>query len=213
MDYEAIIFDSDGVLVDTENLFLEANTSVFKELQIPHTRKDFITYTFVSGGGTGDFLRGKGFDDAFVKSFWEKRDVVWFNLLKQNTVLNQNTIELVKKLSKKFQIAIVTNANKNIFDAIYKDSKILDYITFYITREMYLRPKPSPDCYLKAIQSLNTTPQKIIAVEDSPRGIASAQSAGLKTVHFQNKHFPEVFVRGDCSIRELHELYPILGEL
>ncbi len=208
MDIKCILFDSDGVVADTDNIYFEINSELIRQYGIEHTRDDYIRYSFLSNLGSAGFLKQNHIED--IAGFKNERNRRFIQKVKTGLSVAPSTVSELVELSKKFKIGIVTNASQDVFTAVYEKSGLLESLDWIITREKYTDPKPSPDCYLKAIQESNIPSEQIIAVEDSPRGVAAAQAAGLKTVHFQNRHFPEVTADADYRIKNISELMTLL---
>ena len=209
MDIKCILFDSDGVIADTDSIYFEINSELIRRYGIEHTREDYIKYSFLSDLGSAGFLRQNHVED--ITGFKNERHRRFIQRVKTEQSVALSTVSEIAELSKKFKIGIVTNASQDVFTAVYEKSGLLESLDLIITREEYANPKPAPDCYLKAIQESNIPSDQIIAVEDSPRGVAAAQLAGLKTVHFQNKHFPEVTAEADYRVKDITELMTLLS--
>ncbi|MCA9359477.1 HAD family phosphatase [Candidatus Kaiserbacteria bacterium] len=208
MDIKCILFDSDGVVADTDSIYFEINSELIHRYGIKHTREDYIQYSFLSDLGSAGFLEQNHVED--IAGFKNERNQRFIQRVKNGQSVASSTVSEIAELSKKYKIGIVTNASQEVFTSMYEKSGLLESLDLIITREKYDNPKPDPDCYLKAIRESNMPSDQIVAVEDSPRGIAAARSAGLKTVHFQNKHFPEVTADADYKITRISELSDLL---
>lgn len=208
MDIKCILFDSDGVVADTDSIYFEINSELIRRYGIEHTREDYIRYSFFSDLGSAGFLKQNHIKD--IMGFKNERNRRFIQRVKTGLFVAPSTVSEIAQLSKKFKIGIVTNASQDVFTAVYEKSGLLESLDFIITREKYANPKPSPDCYLKAIQESKIPSDQIIAVEDSPRGVAAAKSAELRAVHIQNKHFPEVTADADYKIKNISELMTLL---
>lgn len=208
MDIKCILFDSDGVVADTDSIYFEINSELIRQYGIEHTREDYIRYSFLSDLGSAGFLRQNHIED--IAGFKNERNRRFIQTVKNGQSVTSSTVSEIAELSKKYKIGIVTNASQEVFTAVYEKSGLLESLDLIITREKYDNSKPDPDCYLKVIQESNIPSDQIVAIEDSPRGIAAARSAGLKTVHFQNKHFPEVTADADYKITRISELSDLL---
>jgi HAD superfamily hydrolase (TIGR01509 family) len=208
MNIKCILFDSDGVIAETDRIYFEINSQLILRHGIKHTREDYIQYSFLSDLGSAGFLKENNIEN--INDFKFERNQMFIRKISTIKPIASSTVDAISELSKKYKIGIVTNASSEVLTAVYKSSVLLDYIDLVVSREKYTNPKPAPDCYLKAIQELDIPPDQTIVVEDSPRGIAAAKSAGLKTVHFQNKYFPEVTADADFKISEISELIMIL---
>lgn len=210
MNIKCILFDSDGVVADTDNIYFEINSELIQNYGIKHTREDYIKYSFLSDLGSAGFLKQNHVED--IIGFKNERNQKFIQRVKTGQSVMASTVSEIAELSKKYKIGIVTNAGREVFTAVYEKSGLLEWIDLIISREKYINPKPAPDCYLRAIGELNIPADQLIVVEDSPRGIAAARSAGLKTIHLQNKHFPEVTADADFKITDISELINLLNQ-
>ena len=210
MDIKYILFDSDGVVADTDSIYFEINSELVQRYGIEHTREDYIKYSFLSDLGSAGFLKQNHVED--ITGFKNERNQRFIQRVKNGQSVAASTVSEIAELSKKYKIGIVTNASQEVFTAVYEKSGLLESLDLIITREKYANSKPAPDCYLNAIQESNVSSNQIIAIEDSPRGVAAAQSAGLKTVHFQNRYFPEVTAEADYRITKIQELAELLSQ-
>jgi HAD superfamily hydrolase (TIGR01509 family) len=213
-DLKVILFDSDGVLAHTEELFFEINNNGFVEMGIPYTRQDFENHTFITNLGTTGFMKELGCNDDQIEQFRTKRNLRWQEAITQTNVVDSSAEELFAVLKVKYQIGIVTNTNRENFDKTYHDSNIPKLADFVVTREDYTNGKPEPDGYLKALEIAGCEPEEAIVVEDSPRGIVAAKVALIKTVAIPNPVIKELDVsEADHQIKSLVDLPKLLEQV
>jgi phosphoglycolate phosphatase-like HAD superfamily hydrolase len=110
-DIQVIIFDSDGVLAHTEELFFEINNSGFIEMDIPYTRQDFENHTFITDLGTTGFMKNLGCSDEQIKEFRNKRNKLWQEAITQTNVVDKAAEDIFIILKETYKIGIVTNTN------------------------------------------------------------------------------------------------------
>ena len=205
-----ILFDNDGVLVETEKWYYEANKIALKELGIT-LGLDVYLEIMARGGTAWELAFEKGFSKKIVDNKRFQRDEYYQNFLKTKNIEIPNVKKTLKKLSKKYKMGIVTTSRRVDFDLIHKNRGIIDYMEFSLCVEEYKRAKPYPDPYLAGLKKFNAKKDEAIIVEDSQRGLNSAFNANIQCaiVHndFTVKHD---FSKADFFINRLDELEKLL---
>jgi len=197
---KVLFFDNDGVLAHTEELFFETNRKVFGEMGIPYTRHEFENHTFVNSLGTAGYMRGLGYGDTKIKEFKKRRDEFWQTEITKRNVVEPTAEKVLSSLKPNYRIGIVTNTNRGNFNKTYHSSTIPTLVEFVIYREDYDHGKPEPDAYLKALEVAAVSPDEAIVIEDSPRGIMAAKTAGLSVIALANPVIPNL----DTSQADYH---------
>lgn len=205
-----ILFDNDGVLVETEKWYYEANKIALKELGIT-LGLDVYLEIMARGGTAWELAFEKGFSKKIVDNKRFQRDEYYQNFLKTKNIEIPNVKKTLEKLSKKYKMGIVTTSRRVDFDLIHKNRGIIDYMEFSLCVEEYKRAKPYPDPYLAGLKKFNAKKDEAIIVEDSQRGLSSAFNANIQCaiVHndFTVKHD---FSKADFFINRLDELEKLL---
>lgn len=178
----AILWDNDGVLVDTEKWFFEANRQELAELGVVATPEQFEEISLTRGVS---LLSLSGLEGEELRALYERRDARYSALLRTEKIVIPGMLELVRRLRRHVLTAgIVTASRREHFDIIHGRSGMLEHLDFAVVREDYAEAKPHPDGYLAGIERTGLGPRDCIAVEDSPRGVAAARAAGLECVFF-----------------------------
>ena len=211
---KVLLFDNDGVLAHTEELFFEINTKCFKEICIPYTRADFENHTFITNLGTRGFMKGLGCTDKQIERFRAKRTLLWQEAVTETNMIDQNAEAVLSELKKDYKIGIVTNTNQENFNKTHHDSNIPALVDFIVTREDYEKGKPEPDSYVKALEVAGCTAEEAIVIEDSPRGIKAAKAANIVTVVIPNLVIKNLDVsQADYRVELLSELPEFIKSL
>lgn len=176
---KAILWDNDGVLVDTENLFFEATKKTLASFGFDLTRELFVEYSLIKGSGFKEYLSEFNFDTAQYETYREKRSAEYTALLQTGIALLPGINETLKSLYNSYKMGIVTSSRKSHFDIIHKETDILQYFDFILTREDYTSSKPNPEPYLKGLEMAGVKPEECIVIEDSARGLKAANLAGI----------------------------------
>ena len=177
----AILWDNDGVLVDTEKVFFEANRRELALLGVEASWADFEEFSLRRGES---LLSMSGLDGDDLRALFARRDAVYSELLGTEEIAIDGMPELLERLAPRFRMGIVTSSHRQHFELIHARSGLLRHFEFHVLREDYPLTKPHPDAYLAGIHRAGLPPARCLAVEDSPRGVAAAQAAGLEVVFF-----------------------------
>ena len=176
---KAILWDNDGVLVDTERLYFAATQQVFATLGIYLSKDQFIKDILVQGKGAWHLAIKKGVSTSYIQELRIQRDNIYSSLLSQQSNVIKGAREVLQVLYQRFRMGIVTSSRKIHFDIIHQSSGLLKYFDFVITGEDYTKFKPDPEPYILAIKKSGFEKQECVAIEDSERGLYSAKNAGL----------------------------------
>lgn len=184
---EAILWDNDGVLVDTESLFFAATRDTLARAGMTVTRELFIDHALRSGRNLFDGLRSRGWSADDIAALREQRNAQYAERLRRTSPLIAGAAETVRILAPHYRMAIVTSSLSAHLELGHRESGILALFETVVTREHYEKSKPSPEPYLTAMTRLNLAPQQCVAIEDSERGLAAALAAGLRCIIAPNE--------------------------
>ncbi|MBN2614046.1 MAG: HAD family phosphatase [Bacteroidales bacterium] len=184
---KAILWDNDGVLVDTEKYFFKATKEILKKAGIDLTTDLFIEYALIKGIGPWHLLEEKGFDGRAVSVLRAERDDLYNQYLEKYDLTIDGVEETLKSLSGKFLMGIVTSSKPHHFKTIHRHGHILKYIDFVVTPNDYTKYKPDPEPYITGWKKTNQSRQSCVVIEDSRRGLLSAKAAGLDCIIIPNE--------------------------
>ncbi|GAA5025085.1 2-deoxyglucose-6-phosphatase [Marivirga lumbricoides] len=199
---KAIIFDMDGVLVDSEKFWAQAENEVFTSLGVQLSNE----YTEIT----------KAMTTLEVTQFWYEK-YPWRNVALEEVeqMVISRVIELielenchiegvkpfVEKLRKEnYKIGLATNSPDRIIPIVLKKLDVLHLFDTAVSAEFEIKGKPDAAVYLRAAKKLNILPQNCIAIEDSNSGMVAAKSAGMKVVAFTNGNDEIHFEMADYRI-------------
>ena len=207
-----ILFDNDGVLVHTEPLYFKANLKALKEYF--NVSLEFEEYMKIMSEGTTVWQKAldKGFSLNEIEIARNKRNEYYQEFLKTENILISGVKEVLKELSKKYKMGIVTTSRRVDFEIIHRDLGIVDFMDFVLCEEDYEFAKPHPQPYLKGLEIFNANKDEAIVVEDSARGLTSAYKAGIECVIVKNDFTITLdFSKASYFIDNLKELETILN--
>ena len=188
-DYEAVIFDMDGVLIDSEPLWKIAMEKVFSELGCALSKKDFQKTV------------GLRIDE--VISYWNKDqklgisnekkvedDIInrMIKLVRENPVPLTGVLDTLVFLKKnKLKIGLATSSPNSLLRAVLDGLKIDQYFDVAHSAEFEEFGKPHPAVYINTAKRMNVIPEKCLVIEDSLNGIVSGKAAKMKVVCIPEK--------------------------
>ncbi len=209
----AVIFDLDGVIVDSEQVWDEVREQ----------------YTVESGGryserATRDMM---GMSSTEWSTYMAEElalpgspeeinaDVVERMLARygEEPPLIPGAVEAVRTIAERWPTAIASSSNPELITVVLRVSGLDVVIREAVSSQEVERGKPAPDVYLEAARRLRADPASCAAVEDSHNGIRSAKAAGMRVVAVPNPHFPpgeEALALADVTLRSITELTPDL---
>lgn len=177
---KAIFWDNDGVLVDTEKLYFEANKQTFLKHGVVLTEELYVENFLRKAKGTWHLLKDKNYTDEMIEQIRTERNGLYSRLLEEKSHPIDGAENVLKYLHGKYMMGIVTSSRKDHFEKIHRHTGFKKYFDFVITSDDISNVKPDPEPYLKALEVCGMKKDECIAVEDSERGLKSALAAGIK---------------------------------
>jgi HAD superfamily hydrolase (TIGR01509 family) len=178
---EAILFDNDGVLVDTEALYFRANREILATIDVTLEETAYVELFLRTGQGAWHLAEARGHDAAAVRALRAARDRRYVELVTEAgaSVRMPRALEIVAALARRYRLAIVTSAEPEPFARTHARTGLLPYFEVVLTRDRYQRSKPDPEPYRCAMERLGLTPAQCLVIEDSRRGLDAARAAGV----------------------------------
>lgn len=173
--FDGIFWDNDGVLMETEHLYFQANAEALAQAGVTLSQEEFCRISLRQGESVLR-LAGGNCDELELRRI---RDEIYFRLLGDEPQVFPGVQETLERLHGRLPMAIVTSCRRDNFLQMHRGSGLLGYFDFVLTREDYVASKPDPEPYLTACARAGLTPGRCLAIEDSERGVISAARAGL----------------------------------
>lgn len=213
MNVKAVIFDMDGVILDSEKLYVRFWREAGRACGYPFETKHALAIRSLARPFAIQKLQGffgEGFDYDEVRN---KRIELMENYVEQNGIdLKPYAEYTLKELKKRgYKIALATATPPERAQRYLTRSGLYDYFDKIICSAMVKLGKPEPDIYLKACEEVGFLPEECIAVEDSPNGIQSAYRAGCRAVMVPDLDEPDDAAREMtyAVVKDLEELLDI----
>lgn len=205
-----ILFDNDGVLVETEKWYFEANKKSLALLGL-NLEMDFYQNIMIKGGSAFELAQLHNIDVSIIEKHRSLRDSFYQEFLQTKDITIPNVKNILKDLSKKYQMAIVTTSRRVDFELIHNNRGIVDFMDFVLCVEDYTKAKPNPEPYLKGLERFNAKDNECFVVEDSQRGLTSAFNANIDCIVVKNEFtISQDFSKAKYFINSLEELRGIL---
>lgn len=209
MQKKYLLFDNDGVLVETEQYYYKANVNALAEFGIELTF-DVYMEIMARGGNAWEIASKQGITQVEIDQKRLKRDIYYREFLQNEDIEIDGVSDVLKELAKSYKMGIVTTSRRVDFDLIHNKRDITQYMEFTLCVEEYPRSKPYPDPYLAGMKKFNAKKEECIVIEDSQRGLSSAVNAKIdcvivKNVFTQSHDFSKARYRID-SLSDLKSL-------
>jgi HAD superfamily hydrolase (TIGR01509 family) len=205
-----ILFDNDGVLVETELWYFRANEKAMKELGVT-LELEYYLELMKYGGNWWELAMQCGVSLEEVNRARERRSRYYQHYLRTENIFIEGVEEVISELSQDYRMGIVTTSRRVDFELIHHERKLTRYMEFVLCEEDYPRAKPHPDPYLKGLELFNAHPDNAIVVEDSQRGLTAAVHAGIECAVVHN-HFTASHDFSAATYR-IDSLYDLKGLL
>lgn len=178
---KAVIFDMDGVLVNSEPVIAKAAILGLKEYGINAVEEDFLPFI---GAGEEVFIGGvaRKYGQDYIIEMKDKVYDIYDTIVHDEIRLIKGVFELLDKLKTEgYSLALASSADKRKVTSNLDAAGISkDYFTVIMTGEDVVNKKPHPDIYIKTVRKLGLSPQECIVIEDAANGVTAAKNAGIK---------------------------------
>lgn len=200
--YKCILFDLDGVLLDTEKIYMNLMVNYNIEIGINADKEYYIKNLLGRTQKEINECYCKDFEFVFnPERYWNALLNIREEYIKNNNIdLKPGVLELIKYLKdEKYIIGIVTSNSKALTEELLNKSKLkLSNFDIVVSREHVSRTKPSPELYLKALNLLNLDKCDVLAIEDSKVGIESALSADIDVINVMDIDIIPASIMNKC---------------
>lgn len=214
---KAVLFDMDGLLLDTEKLLVRFWQEAASEAGFNMTREIALNIRSMHRSFAVPYLKsvlGDNFD--YAKTRARRMELMSGYLAENGLELKKGAKELLTYLNKNnIPAAVVTATDSERAEKYLKETGIFGYFERIISATMVKEGKPKPDIYLYAAEQLGLEPYECVALEDSPNGVKSAVSAGCRTIMVPDLTEPDEELSGIIAARanSLEDVVEIIGNL
>jgi len=207
---EAVIFDMDGVLVDTEHLWDEVREELTGEWGGRYTPEAQQAMMGMSSREWSRYLHE-------VVGLRELPEVINGEVVRRMLARYEadlpvvpGAVDAVRALaSAGYRLAVASSSNRELIDTVLRRLGLTELFEVTVSSEEVARGKPAPDVYLEAARRLRVEPGRCAAVEDSASGIRAAHLAGMRVIAYPNRHYPpadEVLALADATVTSVADV-------
>ena len=187
---EAVIFDLDGVIVDSEQVWDDVRAEYARETGGRYGRNAARAMMGMSSPEWSAYMAEElgvpgtpeQINTAIVERMLERYGA--------SPPLIDGAVAAVRDVADRWPVAIASSSNAELIEVVLASAGLADIVRETVSSEQVARGKPAPDVYLEAARRLGTTPAGCAAVEDSHNGIRSAKAAGMLVFAIPNPHYP-----------------------
>jgi HAD superfamily hydrolase (TIGR01509 family) len=206
----AVVFDMDGVLVDTEHLWDEVREDLTTEWGGRYTPEAQEAMMGMSSLEWSRYLHetvGLREPPETINEEVVRRMLARYEL---ELPVIPGAIEAVRRLDAAgYRLAVASSSNRELIDAVLRRLELAALFEATVSSEEVARGKPAPDVYVEAAQRLDVPAAQCAAIEDSASGIRAARAAGMRVIAYPNRHYPpaaDVLGSADAVVDSLDAL-------
>lgn len=211
----AVVFDLDGVIVDSEGLWDDVRRDLATEAGRPWPSTATADMMGMSSLEWSAYMHervGIGESPSAIN-----RDVVAriVSRYEEHLPLIAGAPQAVRRMGRRFPLGLASSSNREVIDAVMAASGLGEVFATTVSSEEVGAGKPAPDVYLEAASRLGVAPSACVSVEDSGNGIRSAAAAGMRVVAIPNLAFPpdrEALLQASVRLPSIAELSPRVAE-
>jgi HAD superfamily hydrolase (TIGR01509 family) len=205
----AVVFDLDGVIVDSEQVWEEVREAYVREAGREYSDRATRDMMGMSSPEWSRYLaetlRVPGTPEEINAAVVERMLARYGDA----PPLIPGAVDAVRRIAERWPLGIASSSNRELIEVVLRSSGLADLFPVSVSSEEVPRGKPAPDVYLEAARRLGVEAGSCGAVEDSHNGIRSAKAAGMRVVAVPNPHFPpdeEAMRLADVLLQSIGEL-------
>jgi HAD superfamily hydrolase (TIGR01509 family) len=204
----AIIFDLDGLLVDSEPCWDRVRQQLAAEYGQSWTEVDQRAVMGVSTATWADYLITRLGLDLTQQAVIERVVGKMLALYQEHIPFLPGAVPAVQLAAKHYPTALASGSERSLIEVVVQDPAMQGKFQAVVCTDDLPRGKPAPDVYLEAARRLNVSPEVCVCVEDSANGILAGKAAGMKVIAVPDMRFnpnPEVLQQADVVLGSLEE--------
>lgn len=212
----AVIFDMDGVLVDSEPLNIRTYAQAWSEFGVELDPQEYVQRVTIGGMLIRTLFELNGGRSADWEALFRRKTEIYRELVRRDLALMPGALELLTELKANgLPRALATSASRVSMDLVFGAFDLSPYFDATVALEDVAQQKPHPEAFLKAAELLNVSPDQCIVIEDAPKGLVAAKSAGMRCVIVPTDFSrSEDLSAADLVVDSLEEVTAVrLGEL
>lgn len=209
---QALLWDNDGVLVDTEYLYFEATRDQLARIAIELSLDHYRELNLIRGQSCFDLAFEAGHSEARIDALKRARDAAYHARVLEGVELIEGVTETLFALKGHYRMAIVTSARPENLHIMHRAHGIDRFFELVVASGDYPRSKPHPDPYLAGAERLGVAPEDCLVIEDSERGLRAALAAGMRCWAIPNALTEHAdFSGAERVLDDVREVLDLLG--
>jgi HAD superfamily hydrolase (TIGR01509 family) len=212
---EAVIFDLDGLLLDTEEVWDEVREALVHErggrwherAQADMMGMSSLEWSRYMHDELGLTERPEDISAEVVRRMLAR--------YRERLPIVEGAVEAVGRLAARWPLGLASSSNRELIEAALDEGGLASFFGVAVSSEEVARGKPAPDVYLEAARQLGVDPARTAAIEDSGSGLRSAEAAGMRVIAIPNRTFPpdpDALAAADVVLESLAELTEAIVE-
>ncbi len=212
---EAVVFDLDGLLLDTEQVWDDVREALARERGGRWHDRAQADMMGMSSTEWSRYMHDElGLPDPPEKL---NRLVVerMMERYREELPVIDGAVEAVRRIADRWPLGLASSSNRPLIDLALELMGVADLFRVTVSSEEVERGKPAPDVYLEAARRLGVSPERVAAIEDSANGIGSAKTARMRVIAIPNPHYPppdDALSQADVVVESLWKLSPNVVE-
>ena len=179
----AVIFDMDGVVVDSEPLTIRSYLQAFEEFGVHVTRGEYIRRVVVEGSRVRALFSDHGGDPARWPDVFRRKNEMYVRMVRTEMRMMPGAMALLQDLqANHVPCALGTSASRDTVNIVFERFGLFQYFEVTVTLDEVASHKPDPEVFLQAAELLQMPPGQCVVIEDAPKGIFAAKAAGMRCV-------------------------------
>jgi HAD superfamily hydrolase (TIGR01509 family) len=207
---EAVVFDMDGVLIDSEHVWAEARERLARERGGRYTAQAELAMMGMSSLEWSSYMHDvvglADPPDEISREVVRRLEAIY----RERLPLVDGAVEAVERCAARWPLGLASSSNRELIDLVLDLAGLARFFRATVSSEEVARGKPAPDVYLEVARRLGVDPTRCVAIEDSSPGVLSAKAAGMRVVAIPHPGYPltdEARAAVDVELASLAELY------
>lgn len=203
---KAVIFDMDGVIIDSEPIHFEVDIQTMKDFGCSISKEELNKYVGTTNEYMFTDIKNKYKLDKSVEEIINYRtEIVKRKVIESDLAPIEGIVDLLKDLKdKNILAAIASSSPRDFIEVVVSKFGIKDYFSCILSGEEVENGKPAPDIYLETAKKLGIAPEEGVVIEDSKNGVIAAKEAGMKCIGFKNINSGEQDLsKADCIVNSI----------
>ena len=203
---KAVIFDMDGVIIDSEPIHFEVDMQTMKDFGCSISKEELNKYVGTTNEYMWTDIKNKYKLDQSVEEIINYRsEMVKRKVIESDLIPIEGIADLLKELKvKNIPAAIASSSPRDFIEVVVSKFQLEDYFSCILSGEEVENGKPAPDIYVETAKKLGISPEECIVIEDSKNGVLAAKKAGMKCIGFKNINSGDQDLsKADCIVSSI----------